>query len=402
MHFEKSFIPYGGYWSSPFCRWQGNFAHLHAIKFAAEITARALSERKIPVDRFDGLILGITIPQKSSFYGAPWLAGMIGAGHLVGTMISQACATSARCIASAALEIENGTHEGILVITCDRTSNSPHIYYPNPLATGGIGEKEDWVWDNFGNDPYAKNAMIQTAENVAREAKIEKKEQDEITLMRYEQYQSALKNDMAFQKRFMITPIEVKDPTGRKTIATVRGDEGIYPTTAEGLAKLRPVLEGGTITFGTQTFPADGNSGIIVTTRDKAKELSSRKGVEIQILSYGHARAKKGFMAQAIVPAAREALSRAEISVKDLKAIKTHNPFAVNDIYFSREMGVKPEAMNNYGCPLIWGHPQGPTGSRAIIELIEELVELGGGYGLFDGCAAGDTAFAIAIKVNVS
>jgi acetyl-CoA acetyltransferase len=56
-------------------------------------------------------------------------------------------------------------------------------------------------------------------------------------------------------------------------------------------------------------------------------------------------------------------------------------------------------AMNNYGCSLVWGHPQGPTGLRAVIELIEELVERGGGYGLFHGCAAGDTAMAVVVEV---
>ena len=56
--------------------------------------------------------------------------------------------------------------------------------------------------------------------------------------------------------------------------------------------------------------------------------------------------------------------------------------------------------MNNNGCSLIWGHPQGPTGLRAVIELIEELVETGGGYGLFTGCAAGDSAMAVIIEVN--
>jgi acetyl-CoA acetyltransferase len=56
--------------------------------------------------------------------------------------------------------------------------------------------------------------------------------------------------------------------------------------------------------------------------------------------------------------------------------------------------------MNNYGCSLIWGHPQGPTGMRTIMELIEELVLKGGGYGLFQGCAAGDSAMAVVIKVS--
>ena len=56
--------------------------------------------------------------------------------------------------------------------------------------------------------------------------------------------------------------------------------------------------------------------------------------------------------------------------------------------------------MNNYGSSLIYGHPQGPTAGRAILEMAEELVLLGGGYGLFTGCAAGDTAASIVLKVD--
>ena len=55
---------------------------------------------------------------------------------------------------------------------------------------------------------------------------------------------------------------------------------------------------------------------------------------------------------------------------------------------------------NNYGSSLIFGHPPGPTAGRCIIELIEELVLNGGGYGLFAGCAAGDTAAALVLKVT--
>jgi len=401
MQFEKVFIPYGGYWSTPFVKWQGNFANLHAVTFAAETAKRAMQERNIPVDVLDGLFLGMTIPQKHSFYGAPWAAGLIGAPGITGPTLSQACATSARVIGSAAFEVEAGAQRTILALTCDRTSNGAHIYYPNPLGPGGMGDKEDWVWDNFGYDPYAKNSMLQTAENVAKEAGISREEQDAVVLMRYNQYQQALKDDAAFLRRFMVTPIEVKDPSGRKVLATVKGDEGVFPSTAEGLARLKPVLEGGSVTYGGQTYPADGNCGLLVTTRDRARELSRDPSIEIQVLAFGQGRAKKGYMAQATVPAARQALEHAGISIQDVKAIKTHNPFAVNDVYFAREMGVKLEQMNNYGCSLIWGHPQGPTGTRLIIELIEELALAGGGYGLFDGCAAGDTAAAIVLQVRV-
>jgi acetyl-CoA acetyltransferase len=72
----------------------------------------------------------------------------------------------------------------------------------------------------------------------------------------------------------------------------------------------------------------------------------------------------------------------------------------VNDLYFAKSTGFPLERLNNFGCSLIYGHPQAPMGLRGIMELIEELVLKGGGKGLFTGCAAGDTAMAVAIEVT--
>ncbi len=83
-----------------------------------------------------------------------------------------------------------------------------------------------------------------------------------------------------------------------------------------------------------------------------------------------------------------------------MDAVKTHNPFALNDILFSRQTGFALDKMNNFGCSLVWGHPQAPTGSRSVIELVEELTQRGGGKGLYVGCAAGDTAMAVVIEVS--
>ncbi len=401
MQFNNAYIPYGGYWSTPFCKWQGSFANLHPLKFAAEIARDALKKRQIDVNGFDALHLGNTVPSKSCFYGAPWVAAMIGVEGITGPTINQACATSARVISGAASELEsgNGKAPAILCITADRTSNGPHIFYPNPIGPGGKGIAEDWVWDNFNHDPYARNTMLQTAENVAEEAGISTEEQHEVALLRFQQYQDALAEDAAFHQRYMVSPVEI-NPTGRKVIGTVKSDEGIFPSTTEGLKKLKPMMPDGTVTFGGQTFPADGNAGMIVTTLSHAGEISSNSDIKVQLISFAQGRAKKGFMPAANVPASQRALAIAGIGIADVRAIKTHNPFAVNDIYFAKEMGIKQETMNNYGSSLIWGHPQGPTGMRLIIELIEELVLLGGGYGLFTGCAAGDTAAAIVIKVD--
>ena len=93
-------------------------------------------------------------------------------------------------------------------------------------------------------------------------------------------------------------------------------------------------------------------------------------------------------------------MSNAGLSIDRIDAIKTHNPFALSDVVFARETGRPTEKMNNFGCSLVWGHPQAPMGTRAVIELIEELVIRGGGYGLFAGCAAGDSAMAVVVHVD--
>jgi acetyl-CoA acetyltransferase len=278
----------------------------------------------------------------------------------------------------------------------DRCSNGPHTIWPNPMGPGGEVISENWMMDNFNADPNAGLKMVQTAENVAKEAGITKAECDAVTLRRYEQYQDALANDRAFQKRYMM-PAEVS--VGKKKTALIETDEGVTPTTAEGLAKLKPAEPGGVISFGAQTHPADGNCGFIVATRDKAKALSADPKVEIQILSYGFSRVKRGYMAAAPVPASEMALKIAGLKVSDMKAIKTHNPFIVNDINMAKKMGADVMKMNNYGSSLVYGHPQAPTAGRLIAEMLEELVMLGGGYGLWTGCAAGDTGAALIFKV---
>ena len=395
----SAYIPYGGYWSTPFAKWQGALSHLNSVELAAHVAKNELDRRKIDPADFDMAVLGLTVPQHKSFYGTPWLTAMMGADKVTGPTLAQACATSTRCLQSASQEIGD-TADSVLVVTTDRTSNGPNIYYPNPSAPGGTGTTENWVLDNFGHDPYAQVAMVSTAENVARKWQITMDEQHDVVAQRYEQYCDSTADDHAFQKRYMRLPFEVPDQKFRKTVATMTGDEGVFETTREGLNKLKPVVADGTVTFGSQTHPADGNTSMIVTTKEKAAAMSSDPKIEIRMAGFGQARTDKAFMPHAPVPASQRALDNAGISLDDITAVKTHNPFAVNDIVFCRETGFDITKMNNYGCSLIWGHPQGPTGLRAICELIEELVIRGGGYGLFNGCAAGDSSMAAIIEVR--
>ena len=395
VRFQTAAIPLGFAWSSPFVRWQGALAEMSSLDVAVDVTTRALEERGLDAGQVEKIVLGWTVPQPTIFYGAPTVAARIGAEGVSGPMISQACATSAVCVEAAAMGVEGG--DGLtLVVATDRTSNGPVLLYPQPSGMGGAPRVENWVLDNFARDPWAGEAMVATAENVAREADLSKPELDAVTLLRYEQYRASLAKERAFQKRYLV-PVAV--PISRKETRLLEEDQGIYETTAEGLAALKPVTPDGVVTFGTQTHPADGCAGCVVTSVERARELSRGGGVA-RILGTGLARVAKASMPKAPVPAAQAALRDAGVEIKDVDVVTTHNPFAVNDLWFSRQTGYPLERMNIYGCSLVYGHPQGPTGLRLIAELIETLRERGGGTGLFTGCAAGDTGAAVVVRVE--
>jgi acetyl-CoA acetyltransferase len=254
--------------------------------------------------------------------------------------------------------------------------------------------------DNFGCDPLGPHSMLATAENVAREHGIATAEQHDVVLRREAQYADALAGDSAFLRRFMTLPFDVPAPGYKKTAATIAGDEGVGRSTPEGLAALEAVQPGGSVTFGGQTHPADGNAGLVVTTRERARELATDPKVGVRLLGFGLARVPLARMPEATVPAAARALAQAGLSIGEMQVVKTHNPFAVNDVFFARTTGIDWRAMNPHGCSLVWGHPQAPTGTRSIIELIEALALRGGGRGLFTGCAAGDTAMAVVVEVG--
>ncbi len=392
-------IPYGAYWSTPFARWQGSFASLHSIEFAAHVAKAELAKRRIDPAGFDYGVLGLSVPQRHAFYGAPWLLGMVGARAAGGPTQMQACATGVRTLLAAAQEIESGMATSALVVNCDRTSNGPHLYYPNPKGVGGTGSAEDWVLENFNCDPLGGHSMLATAENVARRHGYSSAQQHEVVLVREAQYAQALADDSAFLRRFMTLPFEVPTPNFNKVATTLAGDEGVSRSTPDGLAALKPVSPGGSVTFGAQTHPADGNAGIVVATRERARELARDPRIAVRLRGFGLARVELGWMPTATVPAARKALAQAGVGVDALAAIKTHNPFALNDLYLAQELGLDWRRFNDHGCSLVWGHPQAPMGTRSIIELIETLALRGGGVGMFTGCAAGDTAMAVVLEV---
>lgn len=391
MKLSNVAIPLNLAWTSPFCRWQGALAAMSSVDLAVDVTNRALATRGFDVTEVSHVAFGTTVPQPTSFYGVTAITPRLGLNAVTGPTIAQACATSAAVVQAAAVQVELGAHRTVLALTTDRTSNGPLLVWSSQHRPGAAPETEHWVLDPMGHDPNTGGSMLDTAENVAADEGYTRAEIDEVTLLRHEQYRTARSG-----RRDYLVEVHLPSRHGEIVVAD---DAGVHDTTAEGLAKLSPVRPGGVVTYGSQTHPADGTAGAVLSTVERARELSGGSGVG-RVLAVAFARVGRARMPQAPVPAARAALAAAGLRITGLDVVTTHNPFTVNDIYFSRQTGFRLDRMNPYGSSLVYGHPQGPTGLRAVVELMAALRARGGGRGLFTGCAAGDTAGAVVVEVT--
>ena len=149
-----------------------------------------------------------------------------------------------------------------------------------------------------------------------------------------------------------------------------------------------------------QPHASDGMATLLVTSLEKARELSTRPEIDISFIGKTEVRTLPSFMPEAPALAVKKLLDRTGLTMDDMAVVKNHNPFALNDAIFSKVLNYDWHKMNTTGCSLVWGHPQGPTLTRLVIEALEEAVSLGGGYVLVFGCAAGDVGIAAIFKVN--
>jgi acetyl-CoA C-acetyltransferase len=389
---EKARIPYGTWGSSYFPAWQTSaLAEVNIGQFAGESMNRIMGLRGVPVSELEYLVIGSTVPWHWKFWTAPMVASCMG-HRIPGYHVEQACATGLQATMLAAGEIENGSNDVVGVLTFDRTSDSPVGVFPERREYQRTVPIAD-VWDNFGFDPATGQSMLTTAGNAARKHGIERREVDEITFHRYQQYFEA--KSSGFLDRVLV-PLNLLTVQG-KPLGTIDEDLGVRPITMEGLRAMRELDN--CVTSGTQTHAADGMATLLVAHKDRVPDLSPRPEVDIRIVAKVEVRADHALMPEAPALAVQKLLSRLDMTMDDIAVVKNHNPFAVNDAIFAKMLDYDWREMNKTGSSLVFGHPQGPTLTRVIIEGLEEAVDLGGGNVLVFGCAAGDVGIAALFSV---
>jgi acetyl-CoA acetyltransferase len=391
--FPRARIPYGTWGNSYFPAWQTSaLAEVNIGQFAAESMSRIMGLRSVRLDALDYLILGSTVPWHWKFWNAPMLSALVGR-RIPGHHLEQACATGLQATLAAAAQIDAGDHDVVGVLTFDRTSDSPVGVFPERRAYERTMALAD-VWDNFGFDPATGGSMIATAGQAARKHRLDRREVDDLTLYRYEQYFQA-KAAGTLEKSCV--PLDLLTVQGRP-LGRIDDDLGIRKVTRDGLRAMRELDT--CVTAGGQTHASDGMATLLMTTTEKATELSPRPEIDIRLIAKTEARAYPSLMPEAPAIAVKKLLDRTGLKMSDMAVVKNHNPFAVNDAIFAKVLDYDWKDMNRTGCSLVWGHPQGPTLTRSLIEGLEEAVTLGGGHVLLFGCAAGDVGIAAVFKVD--
>jgi acetyl-CoA acetyltransferase len=386
-------IPYGTWGSSYFPAWQTSaLAEVNIGQFAGESMNRIMSLRKVPTSELGYLIIGSTIPWHWKFWNAPLVASCM--GHRVpGFHVEQACATGLQAVLLAGAEIQAGSQDVVGVLTFDRTSDSPVGVFPERRAHERTQAIAD-VWDNFGFDPATGKAMITAAGITARKYKVDRSETDDVAYHRHKQYFEAKRS--CFLNKVMV-PLDVLNVQGRP-LGRIDDDYGVRELNLGGLRAMRELDT--CVTGGTQTHASDGMACLLVTGKERVADFSPRPEIDIRFIAKTEVRTQPSLMPEAPAIAVQKLLDMTGLTMADMAVVKNHNPFAVNDVIFSRLLDYDWRDMNNTGCPLVWGHPQGPTLTRVLIEGLEEAVDLGGGYVQIFGCAAGDVGIASIFKVS--
>jgi len=385
-------IPYGTWGSSYFPAWQTSaLAEVNIGQFAGESMNRILGLRKVPKSELEYLVIGSTIPWHWKFWNAPLVASCLGT-RIPGYHLEQACATGLQAVLHGGAEVQSGSSDVVGVLTFDRTSDSPVGVFPERRAHERTLPISD-VWDNFGFDPATGNAMITAAGIAARKYKTDRAETDDVAFCRHEQYFQA--KESGFLDRVLV-PLAVLNVQGRP-LGRIDDDLGVRRLAPAGLRAMRELDS--CVTSGTQTHASDGMACLLVTSPEKAAELSPRPEIDIQFVAKAEVRTHPSLMPEAPALAVRKLLERTGSTMEEMAVVKNHNPFAVNDVIFSRLLDYDWREMNKTGSSLVWGHPQGPTLTRVLIEALEEAVSLGGGDVLVFGCAAGDVGIAAQFRV---
>jgi acetyl-CoA acyltransferase len=350
---------------------------------AAVIKAAVEQTEKFSPDMVEDVILGCATPEAEAGMNiarqAAWLAELPKETSAV--TINRFCSSGLQAIAFAAERIMTGWSDCIVAGGAETMSLIPmggNVIRPNPTLV------EQW--------PDYFLSMGLTAENLAQKYQISRAEADEFSLRSHQKALAAI-NEGRFKDE--VVPLQVKTTelgangkaVSKESVFAI--DEGPRAdTSAEGLAKLRPVFHArGTVTAGNSSQTSDGAAAAIVMSADKAKELGIKPIAKM--IAYATAGVSPDYMGIGPVAAVPKALKIAGLKLEDIDLIELNEAFAAQALAVIKELGMNQDKVNVNGGAIALGHPLGCTGAKLTATILSEMQRRNARYGMVTMCVGG-------------
>ncbi|MFW6409901.1 MAG: acetyl-CoA C-acetyltransferase [Halanaerobiales bacterium] len=375
----------------------GSLKDVEAVKLGSIVLKEAMSRAGIEGKNLDEVIMGNVLqggqgqnPARQSAIGAdiPY--------EVPAMTVNKVCGSGLKAVNLAAQAIKTGDADIIAAGGMESMSQAGFIAegsrWGNKMGDGKLVDMmiKDGLWDAF-NDYH----MGITAENIAEQWNISRKEQDEFAATSQKRTEKAMEEGR-FQDE--IVPVEVPQRKGDPEIF----DKDEYPrkgVTAEKLAKLRPAFKKeGTVTAGNASGINDGAAAVIVMSKKKADELGVKPLATIK--SYASGGVDPRIMGTGPIPATRKALKKAEMEIEDIELIEANEAFAAQSLAVLEELNMDPEIVNVNGGAIALGHPIGCSGTRILVTLLHEMKKREVKYGLATLCIGGGQGAATIVEGN--
>ena len=387
-----------GFVRTPIGKFGGAFKNVKAPYLAAEAIKALIRRVGIDGKLIDEVIFGSTLQGGMGQNLSRFAALLAGLPNSVGAFtVNRVCSSGMQAIIEAVRALKVGDVSLVIAGGAESMSTAPLAishevrWGIKHLINRDFRLIDLMVYDGL-IDPTNMMLMGQEADKVAMEHKVTREELDRVA------YESHMRAWRATENRYF-RELEPVDTVINGEKVYLDRDEGIRPDTSlEKLAKLKPAFgPNGLHTAGNSSQISDGAAALLLTTKEKAKELGLKPVAKIVGYSW-HAFEPWRFP-EAPIYAIRKLLNKVGWSVNDVDVFEVNEAFAVVNILVHRELGIPYEKMNIFGGAIALGHPLGASGARIVTTLISALMHTGGRRGVAALCHGTGGATAIAIEM---
>jgi acetyl-CoA C-acetyltransferase len=372
----------------------GSIAKVSAADLGAQIIKALLARTGAKPAQISEVILGQVLTAGVGQNPARQALIRSGIPHSVPAMtVGKVCGSGLKAVHLAAQAIKCGDADIIIAGGQENMSASPHVLQGSRdgFRMGDAKLIDSMIIDGLW-DAYNNYHMGMTAENVAKEFDISRREQDEFAAASQQKAEAAQK---AGRFKTEIAPIEI---VSKKGTAVFDSDEFIrYGTTAAALGELKPAFsKDGTVTAGNASGINDGAAAVMIMTERRANELGLKPLARIK--AYSSAGVDPKIMGMGPVPASQLCLKKAGWTHQELDLMEINEAFAAQAIGVNRRMEWDTSKINVNGGAIALGHPIGASGCRILVTLLHEMIRRDAKKGLASLCIGGGMGVAVAVE----